>query len=118
MRFTYDWEYDIMKRERLEEADLLKKETAYEKWIHSIMMKLTTDKDATVVFYPYRTARVGDSIFDLDRESATPIECILALKAAVTPDNHTAYAVNIEGEKIYFYCSDNLFRVGKKIEKL
>jgi len=53
--------------------------------------------DSKVIFHPYRTAMVYDRFFTLNRSSdeGREFENHLAEAAGVTPDNHTAYTIQL-----------------------
>lgn len=77
--------------------------------------------DVTVKQYPYRTATVydDDTIFFIDRMSAEgrKFEELLAKKAGVHTDNHTAYELTTgSGKKLFVGCSDFKIRVGLSME--
>lgn len=113
LKFNFDesWEY----RHNAEEVAMAKEK--FEAMMADLMRKLSTNRYAKVTFYPYRTARVYDALFDADRNSIRELEYFLAVKSGVQPDNHTTYEVYDGCQKIYIWCHDNLFRVGKTIEK-
>ena len=119
LKITFDkiWERKIMIKEQLSKEELSAKEKNFEKWILDLMRTLATNYYSKVKFYPYRTARVFSAMFDAERESMLPMEYLLAIKANVQPDNHTVYEVYDGCQTFYIWCTDNLFRVGKKIEK-
>ena len=81
------------------------------------MRTLATSHCSKVTFYPYRTALVFDKMFEANRDSMSPLEYMLAIKAGVKPDNHTVYEVYDGRQTFYIFCHDGLFRVGKNIEK-
>ncbi len=116
---TFDkrWEHEIMRKEHLSEEEISDKKKDFEKWALDIMKALATNNDSKVTFYPYRTALVFDKMFDADRNSMSPLEYMLAIKANAKPDNHTVYEVYAGRQTFYIFCSGNVFRVGKTIEK-
>ena len=115
--FNLDWEWEMMDKEDLSKEELSAKENNFEKWVLDLMRTLATNPYSKVTFYRYRTARVLDAIFDADRDSMSPLEYILAIKADVNLDNHTVYEVYDGYQTFYIWCTDSLFRVGKTIEK-
>lgn len=115
--FNKYWEYQAMRMEHLSKEELSNKEKGFEKLVLDIMRALATNNYSRVTFYPYRTARVFDEMFDADRDSMCPLEYMLAIKAGVMPSNHTVYEVYNGCQTFYIFCSDSLFRIGKTIEK-
>ncbi len=82
----------------------------------NIMVSIT--RGAKVTFYRYRTALVGDPVFEIDREMdlAQCLEYMLAASAGAREDNHTVYEVHIPREDpVYIFFSDNKVRVGKTL---
>ena len=81
--------------------------------------------DSKVIFHPYRTAMVYDRFFTLNRSSdeGREFENHLAEAAGVTPDNHTAYTIQLSRydsdrpvPEIYVMCSDNKISIGTRLE--
>lgn len=116
---TFDryWEFKVMEKEHLSKEALSDKEKNFENFVLDIMRELANNNFSRVTFYPYRTARVFDEMFDADRNSMRPLEYMLAIKAGVNPDNHTVYEVHYGSITFYIFCSDNLFRIGETINK-
>lgn len=119
LRITFNeaWERKMMAEEQLSKEEVSAKENSFEEWVIELMRTLATNNYSKVTFYPYRTARVYDEMFDADRDSMRPLEYMLAIKAGVNPDNHTVYEVYNGCQKFYIWCTDSLFRVGKTLSK-
>lgn len=116
--FCNPWKLKMMIEGSLSEKEVSDKESYFEEWVLEIMKALATNNYSKVKFYPYRTAKVSDVMFDAERESIRPLEYILAIKAGKKPDNHTVYEVYNGCQTYYVWCTDNLLRVGKTINKL
>ena len=101
----------------LSDEELSAKKKSCEEWVIDLMESLANNPKSKVTFYPYRTASVYDELFDLKRESMLPLEYMLAVKAGVRTDNHTTYEVYDGCSTFYVFCHDDLFRIGKTIEK-
>ena len=115
--FNRSWERKMMREENISKEELSDKESKFEEWVLNLMGALATNHYAKVTFHPYRTARVFDEMFDADRDSMRPLEYMLAIKAGVSPDNHTVYEVYNGCQTFYIWCHDSLLRVGKTIDK-
>ena len=81
--------------------------------------------DSKVTFHPYRTAMVYDRFLTMVRSSdeGRAFEDHLAEAAGVTPDNHTAYTIQLSthaaarpAPEIYVMCSDNKISIGTRLE--
>lgn len=114
--FCNTWKLKMMIEGNLSEKEVSDKESYFEEWVLEIMKQLANNNNSRVKFYPYRTARVYDEMFDAERESIRPLEYMLAIKAGVNPDNHTVYEVYNGCQTYYVWCTDNLLRVGKTIK--
>jgi len=78
-----------------------------------------------VTFHPYRTARVYERFINIDRcsDEGRKFEEMLAKKAGVTPDNHTAYTLELiqfskedpTPHKLYIQCSDFEISIGTRL---
>lgn len=117
LRITFNkrWEWKMMREEHLSEEELSVKENNFEEWVLNLMNALATNHYSKVTIH--RTSRVFDEIFDADRDSMSPLEYILAIKAGVNPDNHTVYEVYNGCQTFYIWCNDRLLRVGKTIKE-
>ena len=118
LRITFNkpWEWKMMTEEQLSKEEVSAKENSFEEWVLELMRTLAINNYSKVKFYPYRTAKVSDVMFDAERESIRPLEYMLAIKAGVNPDNHTVYEVYNGCQTYYVWCTDNLLRVGKTIK--
>lgn len=89
------------------------------------MYKPLIDLDlfAVVKFHPYRTAMVRGCFIDIDRNSemAVALENVLAEKAGVSKDNHSAYEISSKQEPdaphLFVWCSDFNLRIGTEIHE-
>ena len=103
--------------ERISKEKLSDKEKDFDEFVLKLMRALAENSYSKVTFYPYRTAMVFDKMFDADRDYMCPLEYMLAIKAGVSPDNHTVYEVYNGFNTFYIFCSDQLLSIGKTIQK-
>lgn len=83
------------------------------------MSRATETVRGQVKCFPYRSARVGDTLLTVPRDSVKELEEQLAQKAGVSRDNHVVYEITQSDQfdqgPVYVLFSDNYARFGKTV---